>query len=64
MGRAVDSHMAIRKHSEDNTYRVDYTLRTSMEPEAHAIEWVFPRYRSCSVDDIDALEKPKKAAKP
>jgi RecA-family ATPase len=60
LARAVDTYISIRKHAEDDTFRVDYNLRSSKEYPPHAIGWNYPRYREVSVEDIDELDRPGK----
>ena len=60
LARAVDTYISIRKHADEDTFRVDYNLRSSKEYPPHAIAWQYPRYREVSVEDIEDLDRPGK----
>ena len=64
LARAVDTYISIRKHAEEDTFRVDYNLRSSKEYPPHAIAWNYPRYREVSVEDIDELDKATRKKSP
>lgn len=64
IGRAVDTHIVLQKHTEEDVYVEQMNTRSSRRPGALAIRWDFPCFADTTVADLSDLHgsKPKKRA--
>jgi hypothetical protein len=64
LGRAVDTHIVLQRHEEEDVFVEQMNTRSSKRPGALAIRWDFPTFSDTTVADLEALHgtKPKKKA--
>ena len=61
LGRAVDMHIGIYRHEEDNTFVAHFKTRSSAPVPPVGIEWDYPRFRrAIGIDLEDLWTGPKK----
>ena len=65
IGRAVDTHIVLQRHEEEDVFVESMSTRSSKRPGKLAIRWEYPTFSDTAVADLEALHgapKPKKKA--
>ena len=65
IGRAVDTHIVLFRHEEEDVFVERMSTRSSKRPGELAIRWEYPTFSDTTVADLEALHgspKPKKKA--
>jgi len=65
LGRAVDTHIVLQRHEEEDVFVETMSTRSSKRPGKLAIRWEYPTFADTAVADLEALHgapKPKKKA--
>jgi hypothetical protein len=65
IGRAVDTHIVLQRHEQEDVFVESMNTRSSKRPGKLAIRWEYPTFSDTTVADMEALHgmpKPKKKA--
>ena len=63
LGRAVDTHIVLQRHDEEDVFVEQMNTRSSKRPGALAVRWNFPTFSDTTVADLEALHGTKSKKK-
>jgi hypothetical protein len=63
LGRAVDTHIVLFKHEEEDVFVEQMNTRSSKRPGKLAIRWEYPTFADTMVGDLEALHGSPKSKK-